>query len=174
MPPGYSEIGADMISRAIARYPIILCAAPSYLATRGEPGNINDLAAHDCLLFSSRSGRQAWRFQDGDEWVEVNGRSRMRLDSGEAIRGAALAGMGIARLPGFLVGDDLASGRLRPLLSAYDTEPVPIRVIYSSRRHLAPRIRAFIDVLVRHWRVPGAEMIAAPTAVPGLANENPA
>ncbi|MGK4007976.1 LysR family transcriptional regulator [Sorangium sp. So ce1036] len=138
-----------LVSRVVARYKAVLCAAPSYLAGRGEPLNIDDFADHDCLIFSSRNRRQSWRFLGDDgAWVKAQGRSRLRLDSGEAIRDAAVAGLGIAFLPDFLVAEDLAAGRLQQVLPDLEAGDVKIVAIYPTRRLLEPRVRRFIDLMV--------------------------
>ncbi|MGO7202094.1 substrate binding domain-containing protein, partial [Rhizobium ruizarguesonis] len=126
-----------------------LCASPSYLAERGEPGDIDDLAAHDCLIFAGRNQRQGWRFRgEGGPWVKAQGRSRLRLDSAEAIRDAALAGLGIALLPDFLVADDLVTGRLRQILTDLETDDAKIVTLYLDKRLLEPRVRRFVDLIV--------------------------
>ncbi|MBP1887643.1 LysR family transcriptional regulator [Sinorhizobium mexicanum] len=146
---GVTTSDTRLVSRVVARYKAVLCASPSYIAERGEPLEMDDLAAHDCLLFSSRNQRQGWRFRgEGGAWVRAQGRSRLRLDSGEAIRDAAIAGLGIAFLPDFLVAADMAAGRLRPVLSGLETDDVKIVTIYPSKRLLEPRVRRFIDLMV--------------------------
>jgi len=138
-----------LVSRVIATYRARLCASPSYLTERGEPRNIDDLAAHDCLIFASRHQRQGWRFRgEGGSWVKAQGRSRLRLDSGEAIRDAALAGLGIALLPDFLVADDLTAGRLRQILPDLETDDAKIVTLYPDKRLLEPRVSRFIDLMV--------------------------
>ncbi|NEJ25425.1 LysR family transcriptional regulator [Rhizobium leguminosarum] len=138
-----------LVSHVIATYKALLCASPSYLTERGEPGAIDDLAAHDCLIFAGRNQRQGWRFRgDGGPWVKAQGRSRLRLDSAEAIRDAALAGLGIALLPDFLVADDLAAGRLRQVLPDLETDDAKIVTLYPDKRLLEPRVRHFIDLMV--------------------------
>ncbi|WP_437957592.1 LysR family transcriptional regulator [Sorangium sp. So ce119] len=138
-----------LVSRLVARYRAVLCASPSYIAGRGEPLNVDDLAGHDCLIFSSRNRRQSWRFLGDDgAWVKAQGRGRLRLDSGEALRDAAVAGLGIAFLPDFLVAQDLAAGRLRQVLPDVAAEDVKIVTIYPTRRLLEPRVRRFIDLMV--------------------------
>ncbi|MFP2958063.1 LysR family transcriptional regulator [Myxococcus sp. 1LA] len=139
-----------LVSRVVAEHRVFVCAAPSYLAERGEPETLEELATHDCLLFSSRARRQRWRLRPkGGDYVTVEGRSRLRLDSGEAIRDAAVAGLGIAFLPSFLVDEDLARGRLKALLPSCQTEVVRISAIYPSKRYLPAKVRRFIDLLVK-------------------------
>lgn len=146
---GATATDTRLVSRVIATYKVRLCASPSYLTERGEPRDIDDLAAHDCLIFASRNQRQGWRFRDeGSAWVKAQGRSRLRLDSGEAIRDAALAGLGIARLPDFLVADDLTAGRLRQILPDLETDDAKIVTLYPDKRLLEPRVRRFIDLMV--------------------------
>lgn len=141
-----------LIARTVARYSGIVCASPSYLASHAEPETPADLAAHDCLVFSSRLRRRAWRLMDEDgRWVEVGGRDRLRLDSGEAIRDAAVAGMGVAYLPSFLVGDDIQAGRLRCLLQKHGTESVTILAVYPTKRHLPAKVRCFIELMAERW-----------------------
>ncbi|MDC0713251.1 LysR family transcriptional regulator [Stigmatella sp. ncwal1] len=138
-----------LVSRVVARYKALLCAAPSYLAARGEPLDVDALASHDCLIFSSRTRRQSWRFRSDDgSWVKAQGRSRLVMDSGEAIRDAAVAGLGIAFLPDFLVAGDVAAGRLQQVLPHLDAGDVEILAIYPTRRLLEPRVRRFIDLMV--------------------------
>ncbi|WP_245767955.1 LysR family transcriptional regulator [Stigmatella erecta] len=153
---GMSE-DTRLVSRVVARYKALLCAAPSYLAVRGEPRNIDALAGHDCLIFSSRTRRQGWRFRaDDGSWVKAPGRSRLRMDSGEALRDAAVAGLGIAFLPDFLVAEDVAAGRLRQVLPTLDAGDVEILAIYPTRRLLEPRVRRFIDLMADELGSAGA------------------
>ena len=146
---GVTQADSTLVSRVVARYPIVLCAAPDYLAIRGEPRAVADLAQHDCLYFTSHGQRQAWKLRDALEgMVKAPGRSRLRLDTGEAIRGAALAGLGIAYLPRFLVETDLSAGTLKSILPDATADSVDIVALYPSKRLLEPRVRHFIDMLV--------------------------
>jgi DNA-binding transcriptional LysR family regulator len=147
---GEASPDTRLVSRVVAKYKAVLCASPSYIAERGEPLDADELAAHDCLFFTSRNRRQSWRFL-GDDGVRVKaqGRSRLRLDSGEAIRNAAVAGLGIAFLPDFLVAEDLAAGRLQQVLADLDAGDVKIVTIYPTRRLLEPRVRRFIDLMIQ-------------------------
>lgn len=146
---GVTTSDTRLVSRVVARYKAALCASPAYLSARGEPKELDDLSSHDCLLFNSRNQRQGWRFRDEDgAWVKAPVRSRLRLDSGEALRDCALAGLGLALLPDFLVGSDLAAGRLRRVLPDLETDDVKILTLYPDKRLLEPRVRYFIDLLV--------------------------
>ncbi len=84
----------------------------------------------------------------GGPWTKAQVRSRLRLDSGEALRDCALAGLGIALLPDFLVKDDLRAGRLRRVLSGFEADTVKIVTLYPGKRLLEPRVRRFVDLMV--------------------------
>ncbi len=139
-----------LVARVVAQFKALLCAAPAYMAAHGEPQSIDDLARHEGLVFASRNQRQSWRLRenDGSGWTKAPVKSRLRLESGEALRSAALAGQGIAFLPDFLVADDLAAGRLRRVLPGVDAGHAKIVAIYPTRRLLEPRVRRFIDLMV--------------------------
>ncbi|MGO4728748.1 MULTISPECIES: LysR family transcriptional regulator [unclassified Inquilinus] len=146
---GGANSDSRLVSRVVGRHRAVLCAAPSYIAARGEPAGIDDLERHDRLIFRSRGRSHIWRFRDDDGgWARVQGSGRLRLDSGEALRDAAVAGLGLALLPDFLVAGDVAAGRLRHLLPGLDAGDVEILAIYPSRRLLEPRVRRFIDLMV--------------------------
>lgn len=146
---GVTSADSSFVSRVVARCRAMLCASPAYVAARGEPVDLDELAAHDCLVFSSSNQRQAWRFPgEQGSWIKAQGRSRLRLDSGEALLDAARAGLGIAFLPDFLVAEDLAAGRLRRILPEHGSGDVPIIALYPGKRLLEPRVRRFIDLMV--------------------------
>lgn len=133
-----------IFGRAVLRYDLIL-AQPTPPPSVGKA----DVMAHDCLIFASRNQRQGWRFRgEGGPWVKAQGRSRLRLDSVQAIRDAALAGLGIALLPDFLVADDLVAGRLQQVLPSLETADAKIVALYPDKRLLEPRVRRFIDLMV--------------------------
>jgi DNA-binding transcriptional LysR family regulator len=146
---GSAPADSRLISRVITRFKPVLCASPSYLARHGTPKDAGSLEGHDALVFSSRGRRQAWRFRSADgTWGTLTGRSRLRLDSGEALREAALAGLGIALLPDFLVGADVKAGRLRPVLPRLHLGEGEVVALYPSKRLLEPRVRRFVDLMV--------------------------
>lgn len=147
---GNAAADSRLVSRVVATYEAVLCASPGYLAKRGTPKRLDDLYGHDCLVFSSRTRRQSWRFRAEDGgWLKAPGRSRLRLDSGQALLDAALAGLGIAYLPSFLLEKEIAAKRLRRVLADLQAEEVTVSVIYPTRRLLEPRVRQFVDLVVQ-------------------------
>ena len=98
---------------------IVLCAAPDYLARHGAPVHPRDLAGHEVFAYTYWSGGDEWKFHGPEGEVGVRVRPRMRSNSGETCRAAALEGQGIVLQPDFLVGEDLKRGTLVELMPAY-------------------------------------------------------
>ena len=149
---------SSLIARQLAPSRLALCASPDYLRRHGRPETPDDLAAHCCLTYSARTLASEWHFQDarGNRWtVEVKG--RLRANNGDMLRDAALAGLGLVRLPTFLCGRDLQAGRLVSLLNEYIPQDMAIHAVYPHNRHLSPKVRAFVDFLAGefgprpHW-----------------------
>lgn len=144
---GVTDPPPGLIARTLLRDRVLMVASPAYLERMGTPVLVEHLSRHDLLFNAGQGERQAWRLQEGGIVQRAQGRSRLRLDSGEAIRQACLSGMGIAMLPAFLVEDDIAAGTLAAILPAVEPSHVPVVALYPHRRFLEPRVRAFIDLL---------------------------
>ena len=146
----------SLIARKLAEAQVLLCASPDYLARAGTPRLAADLAGHDCLTYSYWSGGDEWQLRgpEGEVSVRING--CVRANNGDVLRAAALEGLGIILQPDFLVGDDLASGRLVRVLPDHHVPPIGIHAVYTSRSHLAPKVRSFIDYLVEAFASQGS------------------
>jgi DNA-binding transcriptional LysR family regulator len=125
----------------------VACAAPEYLARRGEPLDPADLRRHDCLTYSYARGGDTWRFLRAGRETAVPVKGRLRANSGEMIRLAALAGLGVALEPTFLVGEDLRTGRLMRVLPEYELESASAQVVYRPSSRGSVRIGALYDYL---------------------------
>ena len=138
---------SSLVARKIGEMRLITCAAPSYLAVRGRPQSLTDLANHECVLYSFASAGAVWNFvgPSGAESVRVGG--RVICNNGEAIRNVGIAGLGVIAQPDFIVAGHLATGALERVLSGYEMEPTGIYAIHTSRRHVPLKIRRFVDQL---------------------------
>jgi DNA-binding transcriptional LysR family regulator len=142
-----------LLTRTVAWQQFAVCATPEYLARRGTPQTPQELVSHDTIVFLSAKRPLPWRFQMPEGPYLFEGPGRVNIDSSEAVHESALAGFGLIYLPTYLTEKDLQAGTLIEVLRAYRAAPDPIRVVYPSKRHLSPRIRAFIDLLVTRWKV---------------------
>jgi DNA-binding transcriptional LysR family regulator len=136
---------SSLVARKIAASRRVLCATPAYLARHGTPRTPAELERHELLSWSI-PGRESWPFMQAGKVREVRARFRVSADLADLLIQMVRTDLGIARLPEFMVTEDFASGTLVPLLEDYSF-PEPIHAIYRSRRHLSPRIRAFIDFM---------------------------
>jgi len=139
---------STLIARRLARCRHVIVAAPAYLDRHGTPETPADLQGREVLNYSLQQSASQWHFLNPDgqpEQVTVGG--RLQLNNSLALRKSLLAGMGLARTPTFLVGDDLRAGRLTAVLGDYRSLEVSIYLVYPQRRHLSPKVRAFADFL---------------------------
>ncbi|QGW84764.1 LysR family transcriptional regulator [Variovorax paradoxus] len=127
-----------------------MVASPAYIAARGAPAILQDLAAnHDCVTSPHPSGRAIWRMTSPDgvqEEVQVAG--RFSGNTAQALRKAAIAGLGVALLPPTMARIDLQAGRLVPVLPQYQRTGQGLSVLYPSRKHLPLAVSAFIGMVM--------------------------
>ena len=137
--------------RKLADMPLIVCAAPSYIAACGRPTNPEALATHCCLIDENPSNASLWQFNSdsGDTAVKVSG--SFRANSPAAVAQMAVDGLGIARCPLYTVKPALDDGRLEQLLPDYSTDVFSLCALYPLNRHLTARVRALIDHLAAYF-----------------------
>lgn len=140
---------SSLVARRLRPYRMWVCASPDYLRRQGTPERPAELAGHDCLFFSYAGGE--WKFDaDGKrETVAVQG--RFQVNSGQALRVAARAGMGIILQPEVLLAEDVASGRLVRLFPDLEIPTRPMNLVYLRDRHMPPRLRHFIDFALQRF-----------------------
>lgn len=126
-----------------------LVASPAYVARQGVPDTLQDLADHDCLVFSHPSGKATWRVTGPDgAQAEVQVAGRFSGNTAQALRKAALAGLGIALLPSTLTQRDLRAGLLVPVLPQYHRQGHGVHMVYPSRRYLPLAVSAFMELVI--------------------------
>ncbi len=145
---------SSLIARKLCDVKIVVVAAPGYLAKRGVPAVPDDLAAHECIIDTNFRDPLNWRFTmpDGGGNVSVPVSGRLRFSNGEACLTAAEAGFGIARIPSFVAGASLQSGRVTRLLGGVEEAPLGIYAVYPPAKHLARKVRTLVDFLASCFR----------------------
>lgn len=160
-----------LIARRLCVSPRIVCCSPAYAHEKGLPGTIEDISKHAGVEYANTSASRLWQFASsapGNRPLLVTPRSRISANNGEVVRDAAIAGLGLAILPLFIVVDALRNGKLMHVLP--DQEPLPdtIYAVYPPVRHLPRRVRAFIDHLAA--ALAHAPPWATPTDETGIGN----
>ncbi|WP_191966478.1 LysR family transcriptional regulator [Cellvibrio sp. KY-YJ-3] len=136
----------------VGRVRRVLCASPDYLARQGVPENPDALTGHSIIVATSLGANVEWRFmQDKTPWV-VRIKPRLSVSSNDSAIEAAVRGLGIARLMSYQVAPEIDSGKLKILLSEYETAPVPIHIVHREGRYTSTKIRSFIDLMAEQLR----------------------
>jgi DNA-binding transcriptional LysR family regulator len=140
-------LGSDrLVARRLGSMQLVLCAAPTYLESRPAPRHPADLAGHNTLTYAYSASPRLWRFTGpAGEAHEVRVGGNLHANSGDALRAAALEGMGIINEPDFLLDAALRVGGLVRLLPEYTSGGGDIWAVYPSRRHLSLKVRLFVD-----------------------------
>lgn len=139
-----------LVSRPLRPYRLLLCASPGYLQAQGTPRTVQDLARHAAIRFRyPNSGKlQEWPLCRTDGHPEPHLKAVLTCNNMEAVMGATLRGLGISCMPDFLVKDALADGRLCRVLDPHLEAGGPFHALWPSGRHLSPKVRVFVDLLV--------------------------
>ena len=148
---------STLVARQLASSRTVAVAAPDYLARHGHPATPQDLAQHNCLMYSSGDKPAEWLFTDAagaSHKVAIQG--SLQANTSVALREAAVGGMGIVGAAAFIVRDALRSGQLVQVLPGYTLLPRTLYALYPHSRLLSPKVRVFIDFAVqyyqeRHW-----------------------
>jgi DNA-binding transcriptional LysR family regulator len=143
-----------LIAQRIGLTRRVTVAAASYFRDRSEPQKPEDLAHHNCIVYTRLATANEWHFQTpagGITRVTVKG--NLQVDNSTAIREAVLSGLGIAVCPVWLFGELLTSDGLQTILQAYQPIPLPIHAVYRRGRFVAARVRCFIDYLAIEFKL---------------------
>lgn len=138
-----------MTGRKVAEARWLICAAPKYLARHGEPQVPEELTEHNCLWIRITDPSRHWTFFKDGETINVPVTGSLLTNSVASAKLAVMAGVGIALLPHYCLGDDLANGKIREILPGYAVAGRPIYVLYRYNRYLPNKIRVFIDFVRR-------------------------
>ena len=146
-----SELPPNVVARQLAAINRVVCATPEYFEKHGMPATPQDLARHNCLLYTHANPDSIWRFRAGSSEAVVPIRGNLRLNDDEAIWQAVRGGLGISLLPTFIVGQDLQSGKLQTALATYVPTERNLHAVYLPNRQLSAKVRVFIDFLLARF-----------------------
>lgn len=141
---------SSLVSRRLGAVRSRLCASPAYLARRGAPAHPSELARHEVLAYTLLANGDRWRF-DGPDGASATVRvePRMRSNSGDTLRAAALDGAGLVLQPEFLVGEDIARGTLVEVMPEWRSPELDVSAVWPSRRHAPPKLRRMVEWLAQ-------------------------
>ncbi len=143
---------SSLIARKLLDMSVVVFSSPEYLKRMGVPKHPDALSTHDCLIFSSSVDPMHWKFKQGRTMFAVPIKGSFRSNSPEAIVNMVLSGVGIGRVPVYLVKDHIERGDVTVLFEDLQKDDFALNAIYPPNRHLTSRIRTIIDHLVNYFK----------------------
>jgi DNA-binding transcriptional LysR family regulator len=143
----------SMVARKLASSSMVVCGSPDYLARHGIPQTPEDLLEHSCLVNWASSPRHKWQFKGETGYTSINVSGRMQANVANAIRVAAIDGLGLVMLASYVVARDIERGKLKTVLENYTLPPLDIHAVYPHRKYLSAKVRRFLDFL-QEWLGP--------------------
>ncbi|WP_395839034.1 LysR family transcriptional regulator [Cystobacter fuscus] len=138
----------------------VLCASPDYLARAGRPRRPGDLSNHECIVFVAGQPVETWHLratEDAEHTTPIRVSGRLHVNNTHALRQAALAGLGLADLPRYLVEEDLATGRLKAVLERFMPVGRGVFAIYAPAPYVPAKVRHFVELAEKTFRDSVAE-----------------
>ena len=141
-----------LVARRIGRQQLAVYGSPDYLRRKGRPRRPADVHAHDCIVFQlPTTGRERpWEFEAKGKRMALRLNAAHVVNDGEGLVSAACAGLGLTQVPDLIANDAVKAGLLEEVLALYRPPPMPISVVFATRRNMPLRLRVFIDALVGH------------------------
>jgi DNA-binding transcriptional LysR family regulator len=145
---------SSMIARKLMTSHSVICASPQYLKKFGVPQTPEDLSKHNCISFKTQFGDVIWNFEIAGDINSIPIKCRTNVNSLSFLRRLVMANTGIAMIPSWMISEQLNLGQLIPILESYPMLPssTPIHAVYAHNRHLAPKVRVFVDFMVDKLR----------------------
>ncbi|MEZ2128674.1 MULTISPECIES: LysR family transcriptional regulator [unclassified Sinorhizobium] len=142
---------SSLIARKLAVMPHVLCGAPSYFEAHGKPQVPSDLQTLNHIRFPFGGNADVWEFRKDEHTERITVEARYSVTSSLAVRDALRGGFGVSLIPLPYVEKDLQDGRLQSALDDWTTAETTHYAVYPSRQHVAPKIRVFLDFLLRQF-----------------------
>ncbi|WP_087022599.1 LysR family transcriptional regulator [Thaumasiovibrio subtropicus] len=146
----HDQIPESMVARKIYDCEFMLVASPDYIRQHGELLTPDELKKHNCITYKAADRSfESWAFSKDSHVAEVKVRGDLRIDNAPAIVDAAKAGLGIAYVATYLLREEVLRGELIQLLPSWTpTLQLPVYAVFPRRKHLAPKVRKFIDFAI--------------------------
>ena len=142
---------SSLVARKLATIRNVTVASSEYLATHGVPRKPEELQKHDLILDLNFADPYVWSFGSGAKRMQVRVTGRLGFANPYICLAAVRAGLGIARAPAFAAAEDLRNGRVTTLLTKYEPDPGTVYAVYPHARHLASKVRVFVDFLAARF-----------------------
>ena len=145
---------SNVIARKISSSRLVICGSPEYFKKHKRPESPEDLENHNCLKLIQSFPITDWRLKIDDRETRVDVSGNLKSNIADSLRIAALNGCGLIQQPSYMVGLDIKSGRLIPVLEKYEPDKLPIYALYAHRKYLSIKVRTFFDYIQSYFRSP--------------------
>ena len=147
---------SSVIALKLSSSRLIVCASPEYLEENSTPQTPEELTNHICLVtVNNIVFTPHWTFNINGVETTIDIKSNyLTSNFADSLRVAAINGSGLIQLPSYMIGLDIQSGRLKPVLEKYEPEPLPINLIYAHRKHMSLKVRSFVDYMKDYFETP--------------------
>jgi DNA-binding transcriptional LysR family regulator len=147
---------SSVVALKLSSSRLIVCASPEYLKENGTPQTPDELKEHVCMsMMHHQVFSPDWTFNiEGINTTIDIKNNYLKSNIADSLRVAALNGSGLIQLPSYMIGLDIQSGRLEPVLEKYEAKPLPINLIYAHRKHMSTKVRSFVDYMKDYFEDP--------------------
>lgn len=142
---------SSLVARRLAAVRMVTCASPDYLKRAAPLESLSDLANHEAVIDANAADPYVWRFGGHGDYSDVRVHGRLKFTGADACVSAASAGFGVTRTPAFAAAGELRAGRLVPVLCQHEPEVIHVHAVYPHARHLATKVRVFVDFLAERY-----------------------
>ncbi len=144
---------SSLVAKKLTQLHSVVCASPDYFNEHPAPQTPQQLTQHNCILYTYHTTVNEWQFIKNDEQHNVRISGNYQVNNSEALREALVQGLGIGRLPTFIAGRDIESGKLIPLLKDFSMPYKTFYAVFPVAQYLPQKVRVFIDFLVHYFDV---------------------
>lgn len=134
-------------ARKLGESPVIIVASPEYLSLRGIPESPQELGTHNCVVYNNQDNPLEWTFDNNADSRSIIVPSNFRSNNLLALKDAALAGVGIARLPLWMIDAEIKAGLLKPVFGKYRLSGFDIHAVFPTSRQIPAKVRLFVDFI---------------------------
>ncbi len=143
---------STLIAVPIGKVRRVICASPEYLQRRGTPRTPADVRAHSCVRHTGLALRGDWHFRVGRRKVTIPIATAISCNEIDSSLEACVSGLGLGMFLSYQTAPYRAAGKLRHVLEEFETEPVPVQVLYPQAKLVTSKVRAFVDECVSKLR----------------------
>jgi DNA-binding transcriptional LysR family regulator len=139
--------GSGCNTRLLGEYKMSVCASPSYFAKYGEPESPNDLGSYNCLVSKKSNAVDVWIFEQNNKQTRVKVSGSLSSNSSQALKNAALDGLGVVMLPEYTVRSEIKAGSLKSVFSAFCPSKIDLYAVFPESKSISPKLRVLLDFM---------------------------